>query len=214
MLVGDARGPGRKVDTHMNFQHFVGPLLMIGAMAAGTSGCFATRVVRDDPGTEYTMANVREIQALPAAQTVAVAPPVVVTAPPASDGTLVVEALAVPAPPTAAMPVRLPAAVAAAGETHMARADVSPPAPAWGPLPSYVGQFAGDWHERPIFGARAQSSGSFGRWGGSGGHSPYGGYGASYGGTYGSTTGSYGSSASSSHFAGGGMSSGHFAGGH
>jgi hypothetical protein len=195
----------------MNFQHFVGSALMIGAMAAGTSGCFATRMVRDDPGTEYTIVNVREIQALPAA--VAVAPPIVVTAPAATDGTLVVEALAVPPPPAATMPVRLPAAIAAAGETHMARADVSPPAPAWGPLPSYVGQFtSGDWHGRSIFWASTQSSGSSGRWGGSRGRSSAG-YTATYG-SYGTSSSSaYFSGGSSSHFAGGGMSSGHFAGG-
>lgn len=172
----------------MKIAQFAGSALLIGVAAVGTSGCFATRVVRTDTITSYDL-----VRAQPVAEV-----------PPQPEGTLVVEALVVPPPPaTPALPVRLPSTVADASAV-----------PAWDPLPSYVGQFTapGAISHRPVFGGSAQSSTSFRRWAPFPGRSaitaPYG-----YG--YGSTTGAYGSA--SPHFSSppsySGSASSHFAGG-
>lgn len=142
----------------MKIAHFLGLALVVGTMAGATSGCFATRMVRTDTTTSYAIVEAPPSQPAPS-------PPLMVAAPAPQDGTLVVEALVVPAPPaSAARPVRLPDAVAAVSAPSLPVPPLA--APRWDPLPSYVGQFTGPgWQHRTIFGGSAQSSTSFRRWG-------------------------------------------------
>lgn len=129
------------------------------ALAGCTSGCFATRVVRDDTLTSYQL--LRE-QAPEESGANALAAPLPTTSAP--EGTLVVEALAAP-PVAPSIPVRLPDEVAQAATpprpTHA-------PAPAWDPLPSYVARYATTgWAHLPLFsgsGSSTQPSTSFRGW--------------------------------------------------
>lgn len=197
----------------MKITHNLGLALVVGALAAMTSGCFATRVVRTDTTTPLAMIEAPNAQppalaAIPASG--ANAPVVVATGVPA--GTLVVEALVPPPPASSAHPVRLPDAVAAAYDPPRHTRVASSTAPAWDPLPSYVGQFTGaGWLHRPIFGASAQTSTGFRSWGG-GGRALSGGF-VTAPGAYGSASPHFSSAPSygggiSAHFAGGYPASG------
>jgi len=197
----------QRTETTMRARHF-GLILVVALVALGTSGCFTTRVVRDDTTTSYDL--VRADHATAAAPTptsdVAVA---TATVPPA-PGTLVVEALTTP--PPAAHPVRLPDSVAGATASHVAVAA----APAWAPLPSYVGQFAGPgWQHRSIFYGSPSSSQVIGLRGrGLVTYPLGGGIGSTSTGAYGSASPHFSSAPSfsgsaSSHFAGGAHFSGY-----
>jgi hypothetical protein len=172
-------------------------ITLLAVVAIGTSGCFTTRMVRSDTVTSYDL--VRAERSTP--PVVPEGTVVAAVVPPAPSGTLVVEALSTP--PPAAHPVRLPDSVAGASVAHVT---VTAQAPAWSPLPSYVGQFSGPgWEHRSIF---AGSTGGMPsqHWG-------RGGWATTPGTT--TSTGSYGSA--SPHFSSSpsysGSASSHFAGG-